>query len=273
MALDWGVLKSTKNINPPIVTIYAGAKSGKTTLASEFPSPYYCRTGEGEHPPEGIEMLSFGVSESYADVVEQMDWMMSEDGNNRQCETFVLDSLDGLELLIRADACARNGWASIEDPGFGKGFQAEQSIWVEFMKRVLKLKTSGFYTFLIAHVKSKTVPGVTTDSYPRYMPNLRDDAIGTVVDASDLIGFLHPRVSIAKEDAGFKKVNKRGEGSGEMVIAVEERPGFIAGNRLRIGKATLPFKEGQGFKVLSQYFPANRGQAANDNDHSAAEAA
>lgn len=272
MALNWNELKSTKSTNPPIVTIYAGAKSGKTTLASEFPEPYYCRTGEGEHPPEGVEMMSFGVSESYADVLEQMEWMISDEGNNGQCQTFVLDSLDGLELLIRAEACARNGWANIEDPGFGKGFAAEQAIWVEFMKKVLKIKLAGLYVVLIAHVKAKTVPGVTTDSYPRYMPNLRDDAIGTIVDASDLIGFLHQRVSIKKEDVGFKKTNTRADGSGEMVIAVQERPGFIAGNRLRIPKAALPFKEGQGFKVLSQYFPG-AAAPANDNTEDAADAA
>lgn len=273
MALHWDELKSTKNVNPPICTFYAGAKSGKTTLASEFPSPYYCRTGEGEHPPEGIEMKSFGVSETYADVVEQMDWMMSTEGNAGLCATFVLDSLDGLELLIRAEACARNGWANIEEPGFGKGYAQEQAIWVEFMKKVLRLKATGLYTVLIAHVKAKTVPGVTTDSYPRYMPNLRDDAIGTIVDASDLIGFLHQRVSIKKEDAGFKRTNNRGDGSGEMVIAVQERPGFVAGNRLRIGKATLPFKEGQGFKVLSQYFPGANVAPVVEEKTDAAEAA
>lgn len=263
MALHWEELRSTKNINPPICTFYAGAKTGKTTLASEFPAPYYCRTGDGEHPPEGIEMMSFGVSETYADIIEQMDWLLEAE---HECKTFVLDSLDGLELLINAEACRLNGWQSLEDPGFGKGYQAAQAIWVQFMKKVLKVKAAGFYTVLIAHVKHKTVPGVTTDSYPRYMPNLRDDAIGTVVDASDLIGFLHQRVSIKKEELGFKKTNNRGEGGGEIVIAVQERPGFIAGNRLRINKATLPFKEGQGFAVLSKYFPgATPVAAANDN--------
>jgi len=252
MALSWDSLRSTRDNNPPICTFYAGAKNGKTTLASEFPSPYYCRTGEGENAPRGVDMVSFGVSESYTDVTDQMDWMLDAE---HDCKTFVVDSLDGLEQLIRAHVCAINGWPDIESPGFGKGYSAELAIWHEFVRKCLKLKAGGFYVVLIAHVKSKTVPGVTTDSYPRWMPNLRDDAIGAIVDASDLIGFLHQRVSIQKEEVGFKKVNKRGAGGGEILIAVQERPGFIAGNRLKIPKDTLPFKEGQGFKVLSQYFP------------------
>lgn len=263
MALDWSGLKSTKNTNPPIVTLYAGAKSGKTTLASEFPSPYYCRTGEGESPPAGVDMVSFGVSESYADIVDQTEWMLEAE---HDCKTFILDALDGLELLIRAEACSRNNWKDIEEPGFGKGYAAEHAIWCEFMKIMLKMKGAGFYVVLIGHVKIKTVPGVTSESYPRYMPNLRDDAVGAVVDASDLIGYLHQRLSIQKEDAGFKKTNKRAEGGGDIVIAVQERPGFIAGNRLRIPKATLPFVEGKGFEMLSKYFPDGAGEKpANEN--------
>jgi hypothetical protein len=255
MAIDWSELKSAEDVDPPIVTIYAGAKSGKTTLASEFPEPYYCRTGDGERAPKGIVMPSFGVSESYQDVVSQIEWMLDPESEHDR-KTFILDAADGLEQLIRVEACSRNGWANIEEPGFGKGYAAELAIWHEFVKLCLKMKRAGYYVVLIAHVKAKTVPGVTTDSYPRYMPNLRDDAVGVIVDASDLIGFLHQRVSIKKEDAGFKKTNNRGEGGGDLVIAVQERPGFIAGNRYDIPTPTVPFKKGAGFAALAQYFPA-----------------
>jgi len=268
MALNWDELKSAEDTDPPICTFYAGAKGGKTTLGSEFPDPYYCRTGDGERAPKGVIMPSFGVSETYQDVVDQIDWMLDAE-HDRQ--TFLLDSLDGLELHIRAEACRRNGWTDIEAPGFGKGYAAEQTIWHEFMKLCLRMKRRGFYVVLLAHVKAKTVPGVTTDSYPRYMPNLRDDAIGTIVDASDLIGFLHRRVSIKKEDAGFKKTNNRGEGGDEIMIAVQERPGFISGNRYDIAKATLPFKKGAGFKTLAQYFPG-AGVPVADEEETQAEA-
>lgn len=270
MAIDWSELKDTSDTDPPIVTVYGGAKLGKTTLASEFPSPLYVRTGEGERQSAGVPMKSFkGVPDSFGDIILQADWMLEEEHDRR---TFVLDALDGLELLIRAEACARNGWANIEDPGFGKGYAAELAIWHEFVKKMLALKKAGYYVVLISHMKSKTVPGVTTDSYPRYVPNLRDDASGAVCDASDLIGFLHQRVTIKKEEVGFKKTNTRGDGSGEILIAVQERPGFIAGNRYQIPKTTLPFKPGEGFAALARYFPGGQGAAAEVTDEPAAEA-
>ncbi|NKJ03102.1 ATP-binding protein [Rhizobium sp. SG741] len=252
MAISWEELKDTSDTDPPITTIYGGAKLGKTTLASEFPSPYYCRTGEGERQSAGTPMKSFGVSDNYGDVLDQIEFMLEAEHDRR---TFVLDALDGLEVFINTEACARNGWADIEEPGFGKGYAAAHAIWLEFIKKVLALKKAGFYVVLISHVKAKTVPGVTTDSYPRYMLNLRDDAGSAVCDASDLIGFLHQRVSIQKEDLGFKKTAKRGSGGGEVNIAVQERPGFIAGNRYQIPKAILEYKQGQGFAVLNTYFP------------------
>jgi hypothetical protein len=78
-----------------------------------------------------------------------------------------------------------------------------------------------------------------------------------MVDSSDLTGFIHQRVSIKKEDKGFNKTTARGEGSGEINIAVQERPGFLAKNRYDIPKAVIPFKRGEGFAALAEYFPVN----------------
>lgn len=268
MALNWEAPVDTIENDPALVVLYAGAKSGKTTLASEFPAPLYVRTGKGERAPAGVVMKSFGVSESYDDVIDQADWMLQTEHDRK---TFVLDSADGLEQHIWRKVAADAKVASIEDIPYGKGYAAATDLWHEFMAKMLDLKEAGFYVVIISHVKAKTVPGVTTDSYPRYMPNLRDDAVGVIVDAADLIGFLHQRVSIKKEDAGFKKTNNRGEGSGEMMIAVQERPGFIAGNRYGIEKAALPFKRGEGFSVLDFYFQRNAlpGEPAGEQDEAA----
>jgi hypothetical protein len=267
MALNWEELADTTENEPALSIFYAGAKSGKTTLASEFPSPLYVRTGKGERAPAGVVMKSFGVSESYDDVIDQANFMLEAEHDRK---TFVVDSADGLEQHIWRKVAAAAKVGSIEDIPYGKGYASATELWHEFMAKMLDLKEAGFYVVIIAHVKAKTVPGVTTDSYPRYMPNLRDDAVGVIVDAADLIGFLHQRVSIAKEDAGFKKVNKRGEGSGEMMIAVQERPGFIAGNRFGIEKASLPFKRGEGFKTLDFYFQRNAPVADTEEQEEAA---
>lgn len=264
MALNWDEdPQDTAETEPAYCVFYAGAKSGKTTLASEFPAPLYVRTGKGERAPAGVTMKSRGYAEEYSDIIDQADWMLEAEHN---LKSYVLDSADGLEKLIHAKVCKENNVPSIEDIPYGKGYAKAFEIWQEFVGKLLQLKEAGFYVVVLSHVKAKTVPGVTTDSYPRWMPNLRDDASGALVDSADLIGFLHQRVSIKKEDAGFKKTNNRGESGGEVLIAVQERPGFIAGNRYDIEKPTLPFKRGEGFKALDFYFKRNALAVTNDSE-------
>lgn len=269
MALTWE-LEDTVETEPAFCVFYAGAKTGKTTLASEFPAPLYVRTGKGERAPAGVKMKTLGgYAETYQDIADQADWMLETEHDRK---TFVLDSADGLDKLIRAKVCADNDWTSIEDPGYGKGFTKVFELWQEFVAKLLQLKEAGFYVVLISHVKAASVPGISTEGYKQWSPNLRDDAVGALIDNADLIAFLHPRVSIKKDDLGFKKTNTRGEGGGEIVMEVQGRAGYIAGNRYDIEKATLPFKRGEGFKVLDYYFQRNA-LAPADNDNEQEEAA
>lgn len=254
MALTWE-LEETNETEPAFCVFYAGAKTGKTTLGSEFPSPLYVRTGKGERAPAGIKMKTLGgYAETYEDVDLQIDWMLETEHDRK---TFLLDSADGLDKLIREKVCADNRWASIEDAGFGKGYTKVFELWQEFVGKLLKLKEAGFYVVIIGHVKAANVPGISTEGYKQWSPNLREDTVGVLIDNADLIAFLHPRVSIKKDDLGFKKTHTRGEGGAEIVMEVVGRAGYIAGNRYDIEKPTLPFKRGEGFKTLNHYFQRN----------------
>lgn len=247
MAINWGRLNTTEDTRPPICVVYGGEGLGKTTWASEFPEPLYVQTGKNERPPRGVAMKTFGLSETFADVIDQADWMLESEHEQK---TFVLDALDSFEDLVHAEACRRNGWAEIEEPGFGRGYVAASSVWREFINKIVDLKSAGFAVVLIAHRKTKNEPGVTSDTFPRYRPNLRrDEDASAIVAAADLVGYIHQRVSIKKEDLGFQKKATRGEGSGEILVAVEERPGYIAKNRYNL-KGTLPFKLGEGYAAL-----------------------
>ncbi len=254
MAISWE-LEDTIDTEPAFCVFYAGAKTGKTSLASEFPSPLYVRTGKGERAPAGVRMKTLGgYAETYSDIVDQVDWMIETEHDRK---TFVLDSADGLDKLMRAKISSENGVSSVEDIPYGKGHPKVFELWQEFVGKLLKLKESGFYVVMISHVKAASVPGISTEGYKQWSPNLRDDTVGVLVDNADLIAFLHPRVSIRKDDLGFKKTNTRAEGGADIVMEVQGRAGYIAGNRYDIEKATLPFKRGEGFKVLDFYFQRN----------------
>lgn len=264
MAISWDRLDKTSDKHPPLFTLYGGEGLGKTTLASEFPAPYYVQTGKNERPPSGIEMPTRGLCEDYADIVDQIDWMLEAEHDRL---TFVLDTLDSAEPLVVSEACRRNGWQDISEGAFGAGGKAVSGVWRELINKLIDLKHSGYAVVLLGHAKVKTDPGVTSDSYPRYRLNLSDDAGNAVCHASDLVGFIHQRVTIQTEKAGFHKdnVRKRGEGSGERQIAIEERPGFVAKNRYGLS-GKIPFKEGHGYEEIAKFIVEPVGRAVTEDE-------
>ncbi|MBR0883873.1 hypothetical protein JQ608_43935, partial [Bradyrhizobium liaoningense] len=51
------------------------------------------------------------------------------------------------------------------------------------------------------------------------------------------------------------------EGGGTRWMFLEERPGFIAGNRFSM-PAEMQFKKGEGYAALAKYLPAPLAEAA-----------
>jgi len=266
MAIDFSRLRKTIDPNPAIITIHGGEGLGKSTFAGEAPNPLYVQTGKNERPPTGAEMLFFGLSETYQDVIDQADWMLDPEANEDRL-TYVLDTLDSLGDLIDTEACNRNGWKDLSEGAFGAGNAAASRVWREFIDKMVDLKSAGFVVILLAHSKVKTDPGVTSDSYPRWRINIRsDNDANAIAHASDIVGFIHQRVSIVKEKAGFHKdnVKTRGESGGDRVIAIEERPGFVAKNRYGLSGSVV-FKKGKGYAELAKHFPAPRGWTAPES--------
>jgi len=70
-------------------------------------------------------------------VAEALDALLNED---HDFGTMVVDSVDWLEPLIWAEVCKRNGWASIDAPGFGKGYAEALTIWREYLDRLNALR-------------------------------------------------------------------------------------------------------------------------------------
>lgn len=257
MALSLSTLKSSKTNNPPVVLLYGVGKVGKTSLASEFPDPIYLPT-DGERTPDELELATPGPVESFDDVLDIFGELLSTEHDRK---TVIIDSLDGLEPLVWAATCRRNGWATIEDPGFGKGYLAADVEWNEFFQALSALKASGIAVVLIAHPEIIRFDSPTSDPYSRYGIKLQKRAAALAQEKADIIGFMNYRVSLKEKDVGFNKKVSHAEGGAERQIHLEERAGFIAGNRYSM-PASMSFKKGSGYAQLAEYFPAPTGVAA-----------
>jgi len=258
MAIDIKNLKSTRTEHPPRILVHGVAGIGKTSLAAEFPAPVMIDTEEGA--PAGVDIPSFGLLASYAHVNDAMGSLATEE---HDFQTLILDSVDGLEPLIWRETCARNGWKSIEEPGYGKGYLAADDVWSEFMTGVDFLRREKMMTvILLAHsdVKQFDEPGKAP--YSRYDLRMHKRGAAILTDRCDYILFVGAKTEVKEVDVGFNKKASHAEGGGARWIFTDARPAFIAKNRSLNMPAQLLYKKGEGFKALAPHIFPNS-QPAN----------
>jgi DNA polymerase III delta prime subunit len=235
---------------PPHILIHGQEGVGKTTLAAAFPKSIFLQTEDG--CPSGLEIATFGLLTTYQGVLAVLGALATEPHHYR---TFVLDSLDPLEAIIWSDVCKANGWASIESPGYGKGYVAADTWWLDLLAGLDYLRRErGMMIVLLAHSAIETVNDPRAASYTSYQLRLHKRARGRVQDWADAIGFLAPDLHVQTEDAGFGKKRSRADGGAQRWIHWEGRPSFLAKNRYGL-PSKMPVPKEFEYGALVPFFP------------------
>jgi hypothetical protein len=245
MALTLKDLRTSAAVLPPRVLIYGPPGLGKSTLASEFPSPVFIDVENGL--PPGLSVNNFGDLSDFEAVMQAITALYNEDHAFR---TVVVDTLDRLEPMVWAKACEDNKWASIEAPGYGKGYVEADKYWRDLLAGLNALRRDkGMAVVLIAHSTIERFDDPLRASYSRFDIRLHKRALAIVQDEVDAILFVNQDAVIKSEDAGFNKKINKADGGGTRWIYCEGRPAFTAKNRYGLPDRFM-FQKGQGFAVL-----------------------
>ena len=240
MAIDLKSISRSTGIKAPRVLVYGSAGLGKTTFASDSPSPIFLCTEDGLGK---IEVDAFPLLRSYQEVLDAIGALYTSD---HQYQTLVIDSLDHLEPLVWKHLCATyvgpkgERFDTIEGFGYGRGYIEALDLWREILDGLDALRNEkGMAIILIAHAEVKRFESPTTASYDRFQIKLHKRASDLVQESVDCILFADYKTVIEKEEKGFGGTKTRGITTGERYLFTQATPGYIAKNRYSL-PAELP---------------------------------
>jgi hypothetical protein len=196
---------------------------GKSTFAADAPSPIFVAAEDGIRH---LDVASFPEPKSFEDVLDAVRTLATTEHRFR---TFVLDTVDWVEPLVWHSLCVRNGWDSIEGPGYGKGYVAATEEWRRLLLELDRLRAAkGMEIILLAHAALRNVTNPSGPDYSRYECKLHKGAAALLREWTDVNLFAVHDETVSKARGEMKaKVT----GTGKRVLHTERTPTWDAKNR------------------------------------------
>lgn len=245
MAITLANLQRKHDPKPPRIIVHGPPGVGKTTLLASLPDPVLI---DAEGGLGMIDIPHFPIAQSFAEVVEAFGAAVDAG----EFKTVIIDSLDHIEPLVWAEAAKRNGWASIEEPGYGKGYIEADKVWAELMGFVNSAtRDADMIVAMTAHSHVRTFQDPEGAAYDRYEMKLHKRANAFLQEKADLILFANFDTATSEIKEGSQK-RTVGRGGQTRSLYSEKRAAFDAKNRYSLpAKVSLtnPFD-------WSQYAPA-----------------
>jgi GTPase SAR1 family protein len=257
MTFDISSLKQSSSGSPRIL-LYGSPGAGKTTFASQFPSPIFLDLERGI-PPHAENVTVYepdGKTDKpnhdprhvkYKQVYEFLQWV--SDGDH-EFKTLVIDSLDRLEELVTDHILVENGWKFINEPGFGKGQDAVFRRFRDLLDIIDNINEKGITTIMIAHAGSVKVEHPVYPPYDKIGLLLMKKVGQWFIENSDLIGYCSMKTYVTTEKLDRLSTRNKALSTGERILTTGPSAILETKNR-RYEK--LPDEIPLSYKTFLQY--------------------
>lgn len=224
--------------------IYGTHGIGKSTFAANSINPVFIQTEDGlDH----IDTSKFPLCVEYEVFVDYLKTIYTD---KHEYKTLCIDSIDWLEKLIWEKVCDEKNVSNIDEIGYAKGYSYAMNHWQDILDALNALRNERKMNIvLVAHSKVEKFENPMDASYDRYSPRLHKHAAALIQEWCDEVLFCNYEIAVKTEDKGFNQKTKKAVGQGERVVYTEERPAYLAKNRLG-----LPHKMALDFSEYASYF-------------------
>jgi hypothetical protein len=231
MGYNLSDIKAGVVVRPPRVVVIGEEKVGKTTFASQWPSPILMPI-DGEDGADALEVAKFPTIKTMAELTEGITALAQQE---HQFSTLIVDSLSALEPLLWQDVCAKHKKASVEDFGYGKGYVECGLAWREILQGLDYLRNEkSMAIILIGHAKVKTFSDPTGENFDRFELDLHKSAAADILRWSDCILFAKWKTLSKKTDKGFNQEARKAVRS-DRVLCGQTSGAYPAGGRGQYG--------------------------------------
>jgi hypothetical protein len=183
---------------------------------------YMFRDEEGGHVPR-----------SYSEVLSMIEDLNTNTGHGFKALGF--DTADALEALMHRYICEQHGKGSIEEFGFGKGYQVALDEMRRFLSLLDGLRAKGLAILFVGHSIVKTFKNPEGEDYDRYQLRVHDKLGGLLKEWCDVVGFIRFDGGAAKIKGDVSQTKRaRGWATGKRIVHLARDAAWDAKSRLSL---------------------------------------
>jgi hypothetical protein len=225
--------------------MYGPEGVGKSSLAADAPSPIFLDIDDGS---AGLDVARYPFRDedgghvplTYAEVIGALEDL---EANPHEYKTLVIDTADRLEALMWKHILKRDSvpsalnksgkeFHSIEEFGYGKGYQLAVDEWRELGRRLDALRSKrGMTIVILAHTQIRTFKNPEGEDYDRYSLRINEKAAGFLREWADTTGFACFEEGGSKLDPDAKA---KGYSTGRRLLKLVRTATYDAKTRLAL---------------------------------------